>query len=66
MVDRLVAGNNPFATPMTLRYWREELNEQALPPFPEATREGVVLIHRLCGDDLQWHAQHKGHGVDHR
>jgi len=33
--------------------------------MPEATGEVLVLIHSLSGVDLQWHAQHKGYGVDH-
>ena len=65
MGDRLVASNNPFATPMTLRYRCEALNWQALPPMPEATGKVLVLIHGLCMNDLQRHAQHKGHEVDH-
>ena len=32
MGDRLVAGNNSLATPMTLRYRGEALDWQALPP----------------------------------
>jgi len=65
MGDRLVASNNPFAIPMTLRYRCEALNWQALPPMPEATGKVLVLIHGLCLNDLQRYAQHKGHGVDH-
>ncbi|MDH3743665.1 MAG: GPI inositol-deacylase [Acidobacteriota bacterium] len=65
MGDRLVASSNPFAIPMTLRYRCEALNWQALPSMPEATGKVLVLIHGLCMNDLQRHAQHVGHGVDH-
>jgi len=65
MGDRLVASRNPFATPMTLRYRCEALNWRALQPMPEATGKVLMLIHGLCMNDLQRHAQHEGHGVDH-
>jgi hypothetical protein len=65
MGDRLVADDNPFATPMTLRYRHEALNWQAPPPMPTATGKVLVLIHGLCMSDLQWHTQHEGGIVDH-
>jgi pimeloyl-ACP methyl ester carboxylesterase len=65
MGDRLLASNNPLATPMTLRYRGEALNWQALPPMPEATGKVLLLIHGLCTNDLQWHAQRNGQVVDH-
>jgi len=65
MGDRLVEGNNPLATPMTLRYQGEPLNGQALPPMPEATGKVLLMIHGLCMNDLQWQAQHEGHTVNH-
>lgn len=65
MGDRLVEGNNPFATPMTLRYQGEALNWQDLPPMPAASNKVVLLIHGLCMNDLQRHAQHKGFDVEH-
>jgi len=65
MGDHLVASNNPFATPMTLRYRHEALNWKALPPMPEVTGKVSVLIHGLCMNDLQSHALHKGHEIEH-
>jgi len=63
--DRLLADNNPFATPMTLRYRGEPLDWQAPPSMPEATGKILVLIHGLCMNDLQWHTQIEGRVVDH-
>ena len=63
--DRLVACNNPFATPMTLRYRHEALNWKALPPMPGITGKVLVLSHGLCMIDLQAHAQYKGHEIEH-
>jgi len=65
MGDRLVEGKNPFATPMTLRYQDEVLNWQDPPPMPAASGEVLLLIHGLATNDLQRHAQHKGHPVEH-
>lgn len=65
MGDRLVASNNPFATPMTLRYRGETLNGQASSPMPEATAKILLLIHGLCMNDLQWRTRHKEQVVDH-
>ena len=65
MGDHLAAVDNPFAIPMTLRYRGESLNWHALPSMPEATGKVLVLIHGLCMNDLQGHARHRGHGVDH-
>ena len=65
MGDRLAAGNNPLATPMTLRYQGRALNCQALPPMHEAAGKVLLLIHGLCRNDLQWHALHNGRAVDH-
>jgi pimeloyl-ACP methyl ester carboxylesterase len=65
MGDRLFADNNPFATPMTLRYRGEPLDWHAPPSMPEATGKILVLIHGLCMNDLQWHTQIEGRVVDH-
>ena len=65
MGDRLVERNNPFATPMTLRYRGRALHWQALPPMPEATGKVLLLIHGLGMNDLHWHTRHKGQVVDH-
>ncbi len=65
MGDSLVASNNPFATPMTLRYRGEALDWQAMPPLSEVTGKVLLLIHGLCTNDLQWRTQNNGHVVDH-
>lgn len=54
MGDRLVTTNNPFATPMTLRYMGHALNWDDLAPMPAATGKVLLLIHGLCMNDLQW------------
>ncbi len=64
MGDRLVEGNSPFATPMILRYQDEVLNWQDLPPMPAASNKVLLLIHGLGMNDLQRHAQHKGHPLE--
>lgn len=65
MGDHLVATNNPFAIPMTMRYQGEVLNWKALQPMPEATGKVLLLIHGLCINELKWHVQHKEHVVNH-
>ncbi|MDO8450304.1 MAG: alpha/beta hydrolase [Rhodoferax sp.] len=65
MGDRLLQSNNPLATRMTLRYRGEALDWQAPLSLPQATGKVLLLIHGLCMNDLQWHAQHKGQVVDH-
>ena len=65
MGDRLATDDNPFALPMTLRYRREAMNLQALPPMPAATGRVLMMIHGLCMSDLQWHARDEGGVVDH-
>ena len=65
MGDRLVANNNPFATPMTLRYRDEALNWQSMPSMPAASGKVLLLIHGLCLNDMQRHAQRRGLVVDH-
>jgi pimeloyl-ACP methyl ester carboxylesterase len=63
--DRLAASNNPFATPMTLRYGSVVLNWQAMPPIPEARSKVLLLIHGLCMNDLQWNTHHDAHSSNH-
>ena len=63
--DHLLASNNPFATPMTLRYQDEVLNWQDPSPLPAASGKVLLLIHGLCMNDLQRHALHQGHRVEH-
>lgn len=65
MGDRLAASNSPFATPMTFRYRHQPLNWEALPPMPEASGKVLLLVHGLCMNDLQAHAQHRGQTVEH-
>jgi pimeloyl-ACP methyl ester carboxylesterase len=63
--DRLLVDNNPFATPMTLRYRGEALNWQAMSPMPGATGKVLLLVHGLCMNDLQWRTQYEEKVVDH-
>jgi hypothetical protein len=65
MGDRLVASDSPFATPMSLRFQGEVLNWPDRPAMPEATDKVLLLVHGLCMNDLQWHAQHDGKVFDH-
>jgi len=65
MGDRLAASNNPFATPMTLRYRGEAVNLHTLSPMAGATGKVLLLVHGLCMNDLQWRAEHEGNVVDH-
>ena len=71
MGDRLVASNNPLATPMSLRYGDEALTWQASPPrpipmtMPGASGKVLLLIHGLCMNDLRSHALHRGDAPDH-
>jgi len=65
MGDRLVASNNPFATPMTLRYRDEALNWQSMPAMPADSSKLLLLIHGLCLNDIKRHAQRRGLVVDH-
>ena len=64
MGDRLVASNNSFAIPMTIRYKDEALNWESLPPMPEATGKIMLLVHGLCMSDLGRHARHNGHELE--
>lgn len=65
MGDRLLSDRNPLAIPMSLRYRNEALNWAALPPLPEASGKVLVLIHGLCMNDLDRHAQQQGRAVSH-
>lgn len=65
MGDRLVQSGNPFALPMTLRYRGKPLDWQARPSIPEATGKVLVLIHGLCMNDLERHAEHRKQEIDH-
>ena len=63
MGDRLAASNNPFATPMTLRYRGEVLDLEA--PMPDATGKVLLLVHGLCLNEACWRAERRGRVVDH-
>ena len=65
MGDRLVAGNNSFAIPMTFRYRDEALDWSSMPAMPEASGKVLLLIHGLCMNDLQRHAAQKDQMPDH-
>ncbi|MCJ7557909.1 MAG: GPI inositol-deacylase [Gammaproteobacteria bacterium] len=65
MGDRLVASDNSFAIPMSLRHRGQALDMQSLTPMPGVTSKVLLMIHGLCMSDLQWHAKHKTPGTDH-
>ena len=65
MGDRLVASNNRFAIPMSLRHDGVELDWQDLPQAPEVTGKVLLLIHGLCMTDHQWRTQRDDQVVDH-
>ena len=65
MGDQLVASDNPFATPMTLRCRDEVWSGGTPPPRPEATGKILLLVHGLCMSELQWRAAGQGDVVDH-
>ena len=65
MGDRLVASNNPFATPMTLRHHGEVLDGPASPSLPDATGKVLLLIHGLCLNEDCWRTERQGRVVDH-
>ena len=65
MGDRLLASQNPLATPMSLRY-RGRVFEIGKPlTLPQATGKVLLLIHGLCMNDLQWCSGQPGQIVDH-
>lgn len=63
--DRLLASDNPLATPMRLYYEGATLNWDVLPEMPAATGKVLVLVHGLCVNEQCWRARRKGHAVDH-
>jgi len=65
MGDHLVASNNPFAIPMTLRYRGEALNMENGPQTPLTGGKILLLIHGLCMTDSQWRTQQGDEVVDH-
>ncbi len=54
MGDRLLANNNPFAIPMSLRHQGQALNPDSIQSLPEATGKIALMIHGLCMSDLAW------------
>ena len=66
MGDRLVATNNPFATPMAIRYQGNTLNWNDLPAaMPAVTGKVLLLVHGLCMNDLQWRVKQEESVHDH-
>lgn len=65
MGDHLVAGRNPFATPMTVRFRGEPLEWEDVRCMPEATGKVLLLVHGLCMNDLQWRREGESRVVDH-
>lgn len=65
MGDRLLASQNPLATPMSLRYQGRALEIGKPLTLPQATGKVLVLIHGLCMNDLQWRSGQQGQIVDH-
>ena len=65
MGDRLLASQNPLATPMTLRYQHQALEIGKPPTLPQATGKVLLLIHGLCMNDLQWQTGAQEQIVDH-
>lgn len=63
--DRLVASNNPLATPISVRHQGHALNWQAMPAPTEVTGKVLILIHGLCMNDLQWQVPPGSPGSDH-
>ncbi|PWF55555.1 esterase/lipase family protein [Massilia glaciei] len=64
--DRLAAGANPLAIPMSLRRGGEPLvvERAALAQaIPDASGRILVLAHGLCMNDLQWQRQGHDHGA---
>ena len=66
MGDRLAATANTFATPMSLVFSGKLVDGQTLASQPEARGKILLLVHGLCGNDLQWRSAHEdrepGHG----
>jgi pimeloyl-ACP methyl ester carboxylesterase len=65
MGDRLLASQNPLATPMTLRYRGQALDIGKSLTLPQATGKVLLLIHGLCMNDLQWRCGPREQIVDH-
>ena len=64
MGDSLVEDKNPFAISMSLRYQDSELDWNNPPAVPADSGKVVLLIHGLCMNDLQQHAQNRGYATE--
>lgn len=73
MGDRLAAGANPLATPMTLRYQELgtqiskglEVNSSLSQQIPNAGPKLLLVLHGLCMNDLQWTTQTPDGSINH-
>lgn len=65
MGDRLLASQNPLATPMTLRYLGQALAWDKMPAPAAATGKVLLLVHGLCMNDLQWQTWRDGQALSH-
>jgi len=65
MGDRLLASQNPLATPMSLRYRGRVLEIGKPLTLPQATSKVLLLIHGLCMNDLQWQTGPQEQVLDH-
>ncbi|OCQ42690.1 permease [Aeromonas veronii] len=63
--DKLVEQQNALATPMTLRYQGKPLDWQSMPADLTHAGRGLLMIHGLCMNDLQWHTSYQGKSVNH-
>ena len=54
MGDRLLANNNPFAIPMSLRHKGRALTPDSIRSLPGATGKIALMIHGLCMSHLAW------------
>jgi pimeloyl-ACP methyl ester carboxylesterase len=65
MGDRLVAGDNPFATPMSLRYQGQALDLPGQQSISRDQGKVLLFIHGLCLNDLQWRGGQQAGTSDH-
>lgn len=66
--DHLVASGNPLATGMSLRHQGQPFHWDVEPHPAHLAGAGgkvLILIHGLCMNELQWHAEADGAAVDH-
>ncbi|MES2297357.1 MAG: alpha/beta hydrolase [Pseudomonadota bacterium] len=64
--DRLAAGVNPLAIPMSLRHQGEALaleRAELAQAYPQPSGRLLVLAHGLCMNDLQWTRNGHDHGA---